>query len=179
MADYIKQVAILYGVKVAKSHAIPANRLDNELQHSSTAPATLHSLIKCEISYDKAHHPKIFKLIETGTRKENVRLLDTNDNEGNIVINPSERISAKVHFPNLPNKSDTPQTVQKACWLQSFESTIDKNFTDLSLLYIYMDGSHITISGKSGCGLIVYDSQGAHEIFKEFVAQLMWTTNTE
>ena len=179
LADHIKQVAILYGVKLAKSHAIPAIRLDNDLQHSPTAPAILHSLIKCDSLYDKAHHPKIFKLIETGTRKENVRLLDTNDNEVNIIINPTERISAKVHFPNLPNKSDTLQTVQKACWLQSFESTLDKNFKDLSPLYIYTDGSHITTSGKSGCGLIVYDSQGAYEIFKDSVAQPKWTTNME
>ena len=46
-------------------------------------------------------------------------------------------------------------------------------------IHIYTDGSHVSKTGKSGCGLIVYDSPRGNEIFQTSVAQPKWTTNCE
>ena len=138
LAEHVKQVAILYGVKLAKSCINTDPRLDNEVQHSPTAPAILQSLIKGDTVYDINKHPKIFRLITSGARKHNVNLFTENGNERHISINPSERTSAKIHFPQLPSKPDTHNLiVQKTCWLESFESTLDKHFWDLSPIHIY------------------------------------------
>ena len=180
LTEHVKQVAILYGVKLAKSCINTDPRLDNEVQHSPTAPAILQSLIKGETVYNINKHPKIFRLITSGARKHNVNLFTENGNERQISINPSERISAKIHFPQLPSKSDNHNSIiQKTSWLESFESTLDKNFLDSSPIHIYTDGSHISKTGKSGCGLIAYDSPGGNELFKASVAQPKWTTNCE
>ena len=53
------------------------------------------------------------------------------------------------------------------------------NFSDLYPIHIYTDGSHVSKTGKSGCGLIVYDSPRGNEIFQKSVAQPKWTTNCE
>ena len=97
LADHVKQVAILYGVKLAKSHVNSEFRPDSEMQHSPTAPAILQSIIKGEILYDNNKHPKIFKLVTSGARKHNVNLFTENDNGRNIIINPTERISAELY----------------------------------------------------------------------------------
>ena len=95
-----------------------------------------------------------------------------------ISINPTKRVTAKIHFPQLPSKSYTHSLIaQKVYWLDFFESTLDKNFSDLYPIHIYTDGSHVSKTGKSGCGLIVYDSPGGNELFKASVAQPKWTTN--
>ena len=179
LVDHIKQVAIIYGVKLAKSHVNTEFRLDSELQHSPTAPAILKSMIKGEILYDSNKHPKIFKLIASGVRKHNVNLFTEIDNGRDIIINPTERISAEIHFPQLPSKSDNHPIVQRTSWLESLESTLDKNFSGLYPIRIYTDGSHISKTGKSGCGLIVYDSPVGNEIFQGSVSQPKWTTNNE
>ena len=123
LADHVNQVAILYGVKLAKSHVNSEVRLDNEMQHTPTAPAILQSLIKGEILYDNNKHPKIFKIVTSGARRHNVNLFIENDTERTIIINPAERLSVEIHFPQLPSKSENQPIVQKTCWLESLAST--------------------------------------------------------
>ena len=130
-----------------------------------------------EAAYDKKLHHKIFDHISKGILKHNVNLISEQDTK--IQVNPTERVKATVHLPVLPNKIESSPVIQKACWLEAFESIVHKSFSSSPHIQIYTDGSSDLTTGKSGYGVVAYHSISQTETYNASVSQPNWTTNYE
>ena len=171
ITSYIYQIATLNGTKIAKSIS------HNSATQQTSAPSILRKLIKGSVSYDCKVHPKVFRVIANNARIHNVNLFS--DNAAVVNLNPTERIKAKIHIPNLPNNSVTEVISRKSLWLESLDTVLKENFRNTCPLQIYTDGSLKTSTGRAGYGFVVYEGNDMSDIHTVSASLPKWTTNLE
>ena len=174
LVEYIKSSAIIYGVKVAK---FQVNDVDNSTEDSisQSTPGVIRSLIQGTISFKHLEHPKVFRIISNGARKYNINLFGMNKIS---LIRPCDRINLEIHIPNLPSGPETSAVFKKNLWLEKMNSVLDNNFQNTNTLCIYTDGSHILNTGKTGCGMVVYDKNGI-KLHETSIPMPKWSSITK
>ena len=88
--DFIQQAATIAGVKVATT--------GNVNQVYEDGSCILKNMLTGDLTYDKTLHPKIFSIIVSNVRRQNVKL-SVEDGVSTPII-PVEVISAEVNIPS-------------------------------------------------------------------------------
>ena len=164
--DFIQQAATIAGVKVATTGNV------NHVYEDGSC--ILKNMLTGDLAYDKTLHPKIFSIIVSNVRRQNVKL--SVEDEVTTPTNPVEVISAKVNIPILPYDSQSNASIMKACWSDSLHTVLTCDFKNMSPLLIYTDGSRNSPNGQAGCGMVAYDNFGRNKIHEKNMVQPRWST---
>ena len=174
LLEYIRTSVITYGVKIAKFQGNNINN-SNEGNTLLCTPSMIRSLIQGDVSFNDSEHPKIFQIISNGARKYNINLFSVNET---TPIGPCDRIKLETYIPNLPSGPECSALQRKNLWIENLNLVIDDCFSNVNALCIYTDGSHVSSTGKTGCGMVVYDKNGSklHEVS---IPMPKWTSVTK
>ena len=164
--DFIQQAATIAGVKVATTGNV------NHVYEDSSC--ILKNMLTGDLACDKTLHPKIFSIIVSNVRRQNVKL--SVEDEVTNPINPVEVISAKVNIPVLPYDSQSNASIVKACWFESLHTVLTCDFKNMSSSLIYTDGSLNSSNGQAGCGIVAYDNLGRNKMHEKNIVRPRWIT---
>ena len=166
LADHIKKVATLYGLKLIQ------NGTRNEFydllysDNAQTQPLIL---------------PKCIKVIQSEINKLNVHIQPHDD--GGIIPNPPWKIvNANIKIPSFypeQNKHNTLPQNLKFQTLKFIDDELNAYPNPQTVSVIYTDGSFMSSTGKSGCAYVVYKEGKLKEKWAAPLPKWSSSTNCE